>query len=53
MPGLVPGIHVFGAYAIEDVDGRDKLGHDEEAEQPPHTQPVHYNSPSATRRSRI
>ena len=26
MPGLVPGIHVYGAY---DVDGRDKLGHDE------------------------
>jgi hypothetical protein len=26
MPGLVPGIHVSGA---EDVDGRDKPGHDE------------------------
>ena len=26
MPGLVPGIRVYGAY---DVDGRDKLGHDE------------------------
>jgi hypothetical protein len=30
MPGLVPGIHVFG-YKPEkdDVDGRDKPGHDE------------------------
>jgi hypothetical protein len=28
MPGLVPGIHVFAASA-EDVDGRDKPGHDE------------------------
>ncbi len=27
MPGLVPGIHDLGQ--IEDVDGRDKLGHDE------------------------
>jgi hypothetical protein len=27
MPGLVPGIHVF--LAAEDVDGRDKPGHDE------------------------
>jgi hypothetical protein len=26
MPGLVPGIHAFGA---KDVDGRDKPGHDE------------------------
>jgi hypothetical protein len=26
MPGLVPGIHVFAAK--EDVDGRDKPGHD-------------------------
>jgi hypothetical protein len=25
MPGLVPGIHVFES---EDVDGRDKPGHD-------------------------
>jgi hypothetical protein len=30
MPGLVPGIHVFGATSKEDVDGRDKPGHDEE-----------------------
>ena len=29
MPGLVPGIHVFGT-AMQDVDGRDKPGHDEE-----------------------
>jgi 2-oxoglutarate ferredoxin oxidoreductase subunit beta len=28
MPGLVPGIHVFLA-ACQDVDGRDKPGHDE------------------------
>jgi hypothetical protein len=28
MPGLVPGIHVFAAE--EDVDGRDKPGHDRE-----------------------
>src|SRR5882757_4639982 len=27
MPGLVPGIHVF-LPSIEDVDGRDKPGHD-------------------------
>jgi hypothetical protein len=26
MPGLVPGIHVFGFK--QDVDGRDKPGHD-------------------------
>jgi hypothetical protein len=26
MPGLVPGIHAFAP--IEDVDGRDKPGHD-------------------------
>jgi hypothetical protein len=26
MPGLVPGIHVFGRK--QDVDGRDKPGHD-------------------------
>jgi hypothetical protein len=24
MPGLVPGIHVFGVVRREDVDGRDK-----------------------------
>jgi len=29
MPGLVPGIHVFGATKEKDVDGRDKPGHDE------------------------
>jgi hypothetical protein len=26
MPALVAGIHVF--FAVEDVDGRDKPGHD-------------------------
>jgi hypothetical protein len=29
MPGLVPGIHVFGAVCKKDVDGRVKPGHDE------------------------
>jgi hypothetical protein len=29
MPGLVPGIHVFVEAVREDVDGRDKPGHDE------------------------
>jgi hypothetical protein len=29
MPGLVPGIHVLGASARKDVDGRGKPGHDE------------------------
>jgi hypothetical protein len=28
MPGLVPGIHVLGCVE-EDVDGRDKPGHDD------------------------
>ena len=28
MPGLGPGIHVFGVTSIKDVDGRDKPGHD-------------------------
>jgi hypothetical protein len=28
MPGLVPGIHVFDE-SKQDVDGRDKPGHDE------------------------
>jgi hypothetical protein len=27
MPGLVPGIHAF--FRSQDVDGRDKPGHDE------------------------
>ena len=30
MPGLVPGIHVLGTTSKEDVDGRDKPGHDGE-----------------------
>jgi len=29
MPGLVPGIHVFRPCREQDVDGRDKPGHDE------------------------
>ncbi len=29
MPGLVPGIHVFGTIYGKDVDGRVKPGHDE------------------------
>ena len=29
MPGLVPGIHVFLAWANQNVDGRVKPGHDE------------------------
>jgi len=29
MPGLVPGIHVFGCRVEKGVDGRDKPGHDD------------------------
>jgi hypothetical protein len=29
MAGLVPAIHVFGERSMEDVDARDKPGHDE------------------------
>jgi hypothetical protein len=29
MPGLVPGIHVLFIGGNQDVDGRDKPGHDE------------------------
>ncbi|MGL3214648.1 DUF6894 family protein [Bradyrhizobium sp. BR 1433] len=29
MPGLVPGIDVFETCCSQDVDGRDKPGHDE------------------------
>jgi hypothetical protein len=29
MPGLVPGIHVFLSFKRQDVDGRNKSGHDE------------------------
>jgi len=32
MPGLVPGIHVFGSVIKKDVDGRDKPGHDKSRE---------------------
>jgi hypothetical protein len=35
MPGLVPGMTVFAACNIEDVDGRNKSGHDT-AHQPGH-----------------
>jgi len=28
MPGFMPGIHVFIHCNMEDVDGRDKPGHD-------------------------
>jgi hypothetical protein len=28
IPGLVPGIHVFATLWFQDVDGRDKPGHD-------------------------
>ena len=31
MPGLVPGIHDLLLAVIQDVDGRDKPGHDEVA----------------------
>src|SRR4029077_1167940 len=45
MPGLVPGIHVFGS-SIQDVDGRDKPGHD-----PDFTTPscAHENTPESMR----
>ena len=29
MPGLVPGIHVFQHHGKQDVDGRNKSGHDD------------------------
>jgi hypothetical protein len=28
MAGLVPAIHVFGLESFQDVDARDKRGHD-------------------------
>jgi hypothetical protein len=31
MPGLVPGIHVLLPLCRQDVDGRDKPGHDSRA----------------------
>jgi hypothetical protein len=31
MPGLVPGIHVLLLAPGEDVDGRDKPGHEDDA----------------------
>ena len=29
MPGLVPGTHAFSAHRLEDVDGRNRCGHDD------------------------
>jgi hypothetical protein len=29
MAGLVPAIHVFDVMSIQDMDARDKRGHDE------------------------
>jgi hypothetical protein len=34
MAGLVPAIHVFSRCTAEDVDARDKPGHDETKENP-------------------
>jgi hypothetical protein len=34
MPGLVPGIHAFQISDKQDVDGRDKPGHDEAVKLP-------------------
>jgi hypothetical protein len=31
MPGPVPGIHALLQFSREDVDGRDKPGHDDES----------------------
>jgi len=39
MPALVAGIHVFNSCAPEDVDGRDKPGHDEGEFTPPPPSP--------------
>ena len=35
MAGLVPAIHVFRSVVKEDVDARDKRGHDEVKLMPP------------------
>jgi len=44
MPGLVPGIHVLFSWCVEDVDGRDKSGHDESLAQAVGYQPcVRFN----------
>jgi hypothetical protein len=34
MPGFMPGIHVLLAARQEDVDGRDKPGHDDDRDVP-------------------
>jgi hypothetical protein len=31
MAGLTPAIHVFSSRSLQDVDARDKPGHDEES----------------------
>jgi len=36
MAGLVPAIHVFGFCVTEDVDARDKRGHEAAADKPGH-----------------
>ena len=33
MPGLMPGIHVFGKIGTQNVDGQDKPGHDEKVRE--------------------
>ncbi|MBB3018313.1 hypothetical protein FHR70_001353 [Microvirga lupini] len=58
MPGLVPGIHVFIALWLNDVDGRNKCGHDEEGVIPGerqrgkgiHSHALSHGFPSATLR---
>src|SRR5689334_19299578 len=40
MPGLVPGIHDFHHQTEQDVDGRDKPGHDEEMKTPSTSRPL-------------
>ena len=35
MAGLVPAIHVFDTMTKQDVDARDKPGHDEKSENRP------------------
>jgi hypothetical protein len=45
MPGLVPGIHVLKLTRKEDVDGRDKPGHDEFKQVNPNNISVTGNTP--------
>ena len=44
MPGLVPGIHVSGSAVMKDVDGRDKLGHDELTKPNPAAFPIQFSN---------